>query len=110
MLCCLDSSATATRRALLDLVSRSMARGQAELLFVGDETFAAAGPRRSVIAVRLHRRADAERLADETRKLASIPASTPTGGADHASARLDTRLLSVEPATIGTLPLGPMFP
>ena len=63
MLCCLDSSATATRRALLDLVSRSTARGQAELLFVGDEAVAAAGPRRSVIAVRLHRRADAERLA-----------------------------------------------
>lgn len=102
LLCFLDASAAAARRALIDLVSRSITKGEAELIFIGDETASAASPRRSVIAIRLCRGADAERVVEEIQSL--------SGADNHATARIDTQLLGVSQATIGNTPLGAMFP
>jgi hypothetical protein len=102
LLCFLDTSAAAARRALVDLVSRSMTRGEAELIFMGDEAASTASPQRSVIAIRFRRWADAEGFVEEIQALL---------GADNPTAsRMDTKLLSFSQATIGNTPLGTMFP
>ncbi len=102
LLCFLDTSAVAARRALIDLVSRSMSKGEAELIFIADETASAAAPRRSVIAIRLRRRADAERFTEEATLLSRAD--------NQAAARCTVQLLNVSEATIGNTPLGLMFP
>jgi hypothetical protein len=102
LLCVLDASATAAQHALIDRISLSLTKREAELVFIGDQTAAAAVPPQSVFAIRFHRWADAESFLEGFQML--------LGAEDCEAARLGIQLLHPRPSTIGNPPLPPMFP
>jgi len=102
LLCVLDASATAAQQALIGRAALSLTKGEAELVFVGDQATAAAMPRQSVFAMRFRRWADAERFLEGFRALLEAEGST--------AALLGIQFLSPRPATIGSLPPPPMLP
>lgn len=102
LLCVLDASATVARHALIGQASLALTKGDAELVFVGDQTAAAAVPRQSVFAIRFHRWADAEGFQ------AAVQALLGTDG--RTAARLNILLLHPRSGPLGDLPLPPMFP
>ncbi len=99
LLCVLDVSATVAQHALIGQTSLSLTKGEAELVFAGDQT---AVPQQSVFAIRFRQWADAERF------LAGVQALL--GADDRTAARLSLQLLRPRAAPLGDLPLPPMFP
>lgn len=102
LLCVLDASARGAQQALIGRTSQSLAKGEAELVFVGDQAVAAATPRQSVFAIRFRRWADAEKFLEGLQAL--------LGAEDRTAALPDIQLLRPRSPTIGSLPLPPAFP
>jgi hypothetical protein len=98
----LDASAAAAQQALIGQTSLSLTKGEAELVFIGDQGALVATPRQSVFAIRFRRWLDAERFLERFQTLLEAE--------DHTAALLDIQLLHPRPATVGDLPSPPMFP
>lgn len=102
LLCALDASATVAQQALMGQTLRSLTKGDAEIVFVGDQAAGAAAPPQSVFAIRFRRWADAERALEEFKAR--------LGAEDRAAAIFGLQLLRPRPPTIANPILPPTLP